>query len=72
MIKIYVRDCNGKRETWEFNDTEDFLKFYNENCDDLDEDDYEIQIVIYDGYCIYSYLAVNDPINFEDLCCFFA
>lgn len=71
MIKIYVRDCNGKREVWEFNNNEDFLKFYNENYDSLNEDNYEIQVVIYDGYCIYSYLT-NDCINFEDLSGFFA
>ena len=70
MIEIYVRDINGKRMIWKFNNTDDFMKFYHESADALDEG-YEIQVVVYDGHCIYSGLA-NDHINFADLCGFFA
>lgn len=75
MIKIYVRDCNGKREVWEFENEEKFSIFCLNN-DDIDNDMYEIQVVIYDGHCVYSGLAGcydgNGDITFEDLFGFFA
>ena len=70
MIKIYVRDCNGKRDVWEFSSTYDFIEFYYTSSYMCNEDIYEIQMVIYDGYCIYS--GLTDEITFEELCGFFA
>lgn len=71
MIEIYVRDCNGKRERWEFDTESEFIAYYNENTDEMDEDMYEIQMVIYDGLCIYSGL-VHEGVTFEELSGFFA
>lgn len=76
MIQIYVRDCNGKREIWEFDTTDEFSDFYNKNNEHVDDDMYEVQMVIYDGYCVYSALQGcyygNGGITFEELVGFLA
>lgn len=71
MIKIYLRDCNGKRDVWTFFSNYDFTEWYNEHTDDVDEYMYEIQMVIYDGFCVYSGL-IHEGITFEELLGFFA
>lgn len=74
MIKIYIRDINGTREIWEFDNEELFYSFCLTN--EPSEDVYEIQMVVWNGYCIYSGLEGryngNGNITFEELTSFFA
>ena len=71
MIKIYVRDCNGNREMWKFPSESIFISFYNNSIESLNEDIYEIQMVIYHGVCVYSGLS-SRGMTFEELYGFFA
>lgn len=71
IFEIYVRDCNGKRDIWKFETVYDWSDFYSKNSDECNDDNYEIQIVMYDGHCIYSGLS-GEGITFEELNGFFA
>lgn len=75
MIQIHVRDTDsGNREVWDFANNNAFFEFWSK--EDIDDEKYEIQMVIYEGYCIYSGLQGcyygNGDITFSDLRGFFA
>lgn len=66
-IIIVLRDVNGKRYRWSFQNEQ---QAYKACVKDITEED-EILIVIQDGVCVYSALQSN-PITAEDLVGFFA
>lgn len=67
-IIITIRDTNGKREDLRYENVSDF----NSNFQPLDDEDYEILMVIWGDYCVYSALQSENGIYFEDLAGFFA
>lgn len=74
-IKIVVRDCHGRRNTYEFTekDGDVWSKAYSfclrqNACSDEDEP----LLVFIDGACVYSALLSTDGITWEDLIGFFA
>jgi len=72
MVKIYIRDCNGKRCVMEYKSPEAFVECYNNDGSDFDDELYEILMVVYDGVCVFSGLMSGNRIIFEDLIGFFA
>ncbi|MGM9554812.1 MAG: hypothetical protein ACI3V2_10930 [Faecousia sp.] len=66
MVKILVRDVNGKQETisLEWSDVCSYVESH------LDELETEILMVLFNEICIYSQLGHN-PITWEDLTGFF-
>lgn len=68
MIQIFIRDINGKRINRSFLSESEFNR---SDWSWYDDDNYEIQMVLFYGHCIYNSLAHN-KINFDDLRGFFA
>lgn len=68
VIKIAVRDINGKRSIYRFENRSDLLQFLNTH---IPTDDDEILLIIWSGTCVYSQLG-NNPITWEDVSGFFA
>lgn len=71
-VEIYLRNINGIKERICFNSEEEFI----EAMSDFDEygytvDDFELLMVVWGEYCIYSALT-DKAIDMEDLIGFFA
>ena len=66
-IRILVRDINGKRTSYTFNNRSDLLL----SISNIFSDEDEILLILWKGTCIYSQLGSN-PITWEDVSGFFA
>lgn len=67
-IVIYLRDVNGRRVNLEFPILESIRGF---DWTQIDDDNYEILMVLWEGQCIYCALT-DEAICIEDLVGFFA
>lgn len=68
MIEIYIRDINGKRMTRYFRNISEFNRA---DWSWFDDENYEIQMVVWREHCIYNSL-VNEKLYLADLVGFFA
>lgn len=68
MIKIHIRDTNGKKNCIVFALWDNVCSYVAKHIDTLENE--EILLITYDDICIYSQLG-NDPIDWEDITGFF-
>lgn len=68
VVQVHTRDINGQRDTFHAPEWDVCEVFSGEEF----SEDLEIQMVFYDGACIYSALGSDHPITWEDLIGFFA
>lgn len=67
VVHIEARDINGNRYVFEFISAEQCCE-----CAQVISDEYEILLVVYCGFCVYSQLMCGTEITWEDISGFFA